>query len=580
MLNIKNFYKNIRFYFKKITNSLNLTEKTIAIILLVVIIFSGFSLLNKLNSLITNKVPAHGGTLTEGLIGPVRFINPVLETNESDRDLTYLIYSGLMRATANGDLIPDLAESYSISEDNLTYTFKIRDNAYFHDGEKVTTADIKFTLNMIQDLNIRSPKRNNWVGVNTEIINDQEIVFKLKQSYSPFLENTTLGILPKHIWENATADEFVRSPYNDTTPIGSGPYKVSAVKKNNLGTPTFYELTAFNKNTLGKPFITTLKFNIYPNEEDLKQAYLANKIDSVISLSPKNLSTLINNKKINYEKITLPRIFGVFFNQNQAKIFLNKEVRQALNMTVDKDRIISEVLDGYGKKINSPIPNGIINKEEEGPYIKDEAIKKAQEILSKAGWKFNEKEMVWEKKISKNETQKLAFSISTSNTTDLKKVAEIIKEGWGQLGAQVEILTFDPSDLNQSVIGPRKYDALLFGQTTNRSLDYLFAYWHSSQRNTGSNFSMYTNTKADNLLEEARQISDQKERLKKYTLFETEIKNDLPAIFLYSPEYMYFLPTKIQGFKSGLINNRAERFEEISNWYIETDKIWKFLSKK
>ena len=90
---------------------------------------------------------------------------------------------------------------------------------------------------------------------------------------------------------------------------------------------------------------------------------------------------------------------------------------------------------------------------------------------------------------------------------------------------------------------------------------------------------MYTNSKADKLLEDARQISDKEERLKKYTLFETEIKNDIPAIFIYSPEFIYILPTKVLGFKSGLINNRSERFEEVYKWYIETDKIWKFLAK-
>jgi len=90
---------------------------------------------------------------------------------------------------------------------------------------------------------------------------------------------------------------------------------------------------------------------------------------------------------------------------------------------------------------------------------------------------------------------------------------------------------------------------------------------------------MYTNSKADKLLEDARQITSKEERLEKYALFEKEIINDIPAIFIYSPEFIYVLPLKILGFESGLINNRSERFEEINNWYIETDNIWKFLTK-
>ena len=91
---------------------------------------------------------------------------------------------------------------------------------------------------------------------------------------------------------------------------------------------------------------------------------------------------------------------------------------------------------------------------------------------------------------------------------------------------------------------------------------------------------MYANSKADSLLEDARQISDKDARLKKYALFENEISKDIPAIFIYSPEFIYILPPKIKGFESGLINNRSERFEEVYKWYIETDKIWNFLIKK
>jgi peptide/nickel transport system substrate-binding protein len=578
MLNIKNIYRTKINYLEKIASSFGLTEMTIFITLAIILLMTSLSLLWKVNLNFVTKVPAHGGSLTEGLIGSARFINPLLELSDSDRDLTYLIYSGLMRATAEGDLQPDLAESYTISEDGLTYAFKIRDDAYFHDGKKVTTDDVTYTVQMAQDITLRSPKRNSWMGVEAEKTGETEVTFKLKQPYSPFLENTTLGILPKHIWGGANTDQFSLSLYN-IEPVGSGPYTVSQVNRDSLGIPTSYELKSFDKYTLGEPHITDLKFNFYLSEKSLLEAYLAHEIDSTSSLSLQSMEKLKDSDVLT-EKVSLPRVFGLFFNQNQTKVFLNKEVRQVLNMTVNKDRIVSQALGGYGEKIDGPLPNGVLGEttDQTITYNKDEAIKKAKEILTKAGWKFNETESVWEKKISKSEIQKLAFSISTSNTPDLKKVADILKEDWSLLGVQVEILTFDPSDLNQSVISPRKYDALLFGEIISRSLD-LFAFWHSSQRNTGYNVAMYTNSKADKLLEEARQISDKDARLKKYALFEAEIKNDIPAIFIYSPEFIYLLPSKIQGFKSGLVNNRSERFDDVFKWYIETDRIWNFLLK-
>ena len=580
MLNIKNIYRTKSDYLGKIINAFGLTEKTIFIILSILIIVTSITLLSKVNSLFTTKVPAHGGSLTEGLVGSPRFINPLLELSDADRDLTYLVYSGLMRATAKGDLIPDLAESYTVSDDGLTYIFKIKNNVYFQDGKKVTADDVEYTIQMAQDINLRSPKRNNWIGVDIQVISPTEITFKLKQPYSPFIENTTLGILPKHIWSSATIDEFPFSSYN-MEPVGSGPYAISNMKRNGSGIPINYELKAFNKYALGEPFITDLKFNFYSNEKDLSSAYSSGVVESTSALSLQSLNALKNKTSNVAEKISLPRVFGVFFNQNQNKVFLNKEVRQALDMTVDKDRVINEALGGYGEKINSPLPSGILSESNEAIaiYNKDLAIKQAQAILAKAGWIYNDTDKVLEKKINKKETQKLAFSISTSNTDDLKKTADILKEDWTLLGAQVEIQTFDPTDLNQTVIAQRKYDALLFGEIINRSLD-LFAFWHSSQRNIGYNVAMYTNSKVDKLLEDARQISDKDLRLKKYTQAETEINNDIPAVFIYSPEFIYNLPKKIQGFESGLINNHSERFEEIYKWYIETDNIWNFLIKK
>lgn len=579
MLNLKNIYNTQLNYLEKIVKSFGLTERTIFLILALTLTISSISLLWRADLNFMTTVPAHGGSLSEGLVGSPRFINPLLELSDADRDLTYLVYSGLMRATAEGDLIPDLAESYTISPDGLTYTFKIKDSAYFQDGAKVTADDVEYTVQMTQDTSLRSPKRTNWAGVTIKKISDSEIAFELKQPYSPFLENATLGILPKHIWSNATADEFPFSSYN-IEPVGSGPFEISKVERNGSGIPVYYELKSFSQYTLGEPFISTLKFNFYSNEKSLSDAYLAGKIESTSSLSPQNLDVLKDKNNAVAEKITLPRIFGVFFNQNQNKVFLNKEVRQALNMTVDKNRIVDEVLGGYGESIDGPLPNGITPDATttKTVYIREQAIKQAQGLLTKAGWTLNPTTKIWEKKISKKETQKLSFSISTSNTTDLKKAADILKEDWTLLGAQVDVQTFDPSDLNQTVINQRKYDALLFGEIISRSLD-LFAYWHSSQRNTGYNVAMYTNSKADKLLEDARQISDKAERLKKYALFETEIKNDIPAIFIYSPEFIYILPPKIQGFQSGLINNRSERFEGIYQWYIETDRIWNFLIK-
>ena len=565
--------------------SFSITEKIIFYFFLSVFIVSSFILLWKVNQSFLVEFPARGGQLKEGIIGSPRFINPILAISDADRDMTSLVYSGLMKSSPEGNLVPDLAESYEVSEDGLVYKFKLKDNAYFHNGEKVTTDDIEFTINKTQDSALKSPKRPNWDGVTVKKINDREIEFILKQPYSPFLENATLGILPKKIWMNFDSDQFSFSLSN-IEPIGSGPYKIKNLKKDSYGIPTYYVLASFNKYVSDMPYIKKLLINFYQNEKSLMDALKRHEIESVNAISSDNAELLKKESGLKIIKEPLPRIFGIFFNQSQATVLANKEIREALNEAVDKKKIVTEVLNGYGIEINSPIPSDLMknkaDKENESVDKKNDGDLKIEKILTRlqdSGWKMNEEEKVLEKK-TKSETQQLRFSISTSNIPELKKVAEIVKEEWEKLGAQIEVKVFESGDLNQNVIRPRKYDSLLFGEIVGRDLD-LFAFWHSSQRkDPGLNIALYANSKADKLLEDARKIENKNERMEKYEQFEVEIAKDFPAIFLYYPDFIYVIPEKIKGYSASQIITPADRFLNVNKWYIETEKVWKIFSNK
>ncbi len=524
------------------------------------------------------KVPARGGEMTEGIIGSPRFINPLLAIGDADKDLSTLIYSGLMRATPEG-LVPDLAESYTISDDGLTYTFIIKDKAVFQDGTTVTTNDIEFTITKALDPAIKSPKRGNWDGVIVEKVSDKEIKFVLKQPYGPFLENTTLGILPKHIWKDATADQFSFSEYN-INPIGSGPYKVKSVKRNSAGVPTQYVLKSFSKYTLGEPYITTFSIHFYTNENTLKDALTKGDIESAYGFSAESIHEIeLGGAKI--EKAVLPRIFGVFLNQNQATVFANKEVRQALDVSVDREKIISQVLYGYGTTINGPIPPTVATTTKQ-TNTEEERMQIASDILTKALWTKNETTGIWEKvdKKTKKVTATLSFTLSTGDAPELKAAAEEIKTDWEKLGAKVSLQIFETGDLNQNIIRPRKYDALLFGEIVGRDLD-LYPFWHSSQRNDpGLNIALYVNSTADKLLEDARATSDLSRRNTLYTSFAAEVEKDIPVVFTYAPSFLYIAKPTVQGFSLGFLTNPSERFGNIYKWYIETDNVWNIFTRQ
>lgn len=557
-----------------VVRSFSLTEKTLFVLFSIVFIGSGLSMLYRVNKSFLVEVPDYGGSLTEGVVGAPRFINPLLASSDTDRDLATLIYSGLMKIDDQGKLVPDIAESYTISEDELTYVFTLKNNITFQDGVKLTVDDVIYTIEKAQDPQLKSPREANWIGVKVEKIDDKTISFTLKQTYAPFLQNTTLGILPKHIWKDASIEEFPFSQFN-IKPVGTGPYKIESISYNDSGLPKEYHLQSFSKYALGKPFITNINIKSYSNEKEVIDAYKNGDIESLHSISPKQLPSL----NVNKDEILLsplPRIFGVFLNQNVAGVFVYKEVREALNMAADKKAIIDGVLDGYGQIIDSPVPvkEVVTNSNTEDISVR---VEKAKELLTKNGWKQNSGG-IFEKKDKKG-TVRLSFSISTGNAPELKEAAYLLQKQWQMIGASVEVKIFEIGDLNQNIIKPRKYDALLFGEIVGRDMD-VYPFWHSSGRLApGLNIAMYANVKADKFLENIRKTSDETEKQTYIDGFNKEIKNDLPAVFTYSPYFIYIVPKKVQNVNLGLLTNPGERFVDVNKWYIETNNVWEIFKR-
>ena len=540
----------------------------------VVLLLSTLSILESINKHFMVNVPMPGGSISEGIIGTPRFINPVLANSPADQDLVSLIYSGLYRKSADGSLVPDLAAKYDMSKNGLIYTFTLKDKIYFHNGKPVTADDVLFTINKVKDSIIKSPSKVNWDGVTVEKLDDKTIRFTLKQPYASFLENTSFGIMPKDIWNNSPLELNEAN----TNPIGSGPYLIKTVNKKSSGIIDSYELTAFNKFSLGEPYIKNITLYFYANEDELIKMLENGTVDQISSITPLNAENL---KERNYqvESAVLPRVFGLFFNQNQNQLFTSKGITRAINQVIDKDKIVYNVLLGYGVAIDDAIPPNMLAYQKlsnKSNLSREEILQNAKNSLAKDGWKIGAdgflQKTFTEKK--KKVTKTLEFSISTGNAPELAKTAELIKEDLALVGIKVDIKTFEVGNLNQGVIRPRKYEALLFGQIINHEAD-LFAFWHSSQRkDPGLNVSLYTNAKVDKILEDAFITVDEASRIKKYAQFEEEIRKDMPAVFLYSPDFVYVVPNNLYGLSIKNIIVPRDRFLNVYSWYVETENVW------
>jgi len=522
---------------------------TLAILLFVTAISLGSSALKV-------TVPTTGGNFTEGVVGIPRFINPILSTSDTDRDLTALVYSGLLRPLPDERFELDLAESYSVSPDGRTYTVILKEDLHWHDGEPITARDVAFTISMAKSDIVRSPKQANWAGVTVETEGDHKIIFRLSEPYTPFLDNLSMGILPEHIWGDV-APEALALDRGNISAVGSGPYEISKIKTDNDNIPTQITLESFRNFALGKPHINSVTFKFFPDEDRLVEAYKRGEVDSVYGISIEKGAEL-RDERLAILPAELPRRFAIFFNQNRSTVLADKSVRQALSISTPKQDLVAFALRGFGTEVGETSPN----------------LDLARSLLDSAGWKIPEGSTTREKR-----GKKLSFSLATSDSPELTRAASFLSDSWKNLGIDVSVKVYEVSDLNTDVIRPREFDALLFGQLVGHIEDP-YAFWHSGERlDPGLNISGYTNSLADKALEEIRESQSAEIRRENYRIFEKEFQADLPAILLYKPQYTYIPPSKVQNLILNPVGSPADRFLSIYKWYIQTDRVWNIFSR-
>lgn len=549
---------------------------TAAMILMIVAVIS---LVYKINSNFLVSIPGNGGTLNEGVVGTPRFVNPLLATTDADRDLTALVYRGLLKKDSNGDLVPDVAESFTVSSDGLTYTFILKDTL-FQDGEKLTADDVVFTIKSVQDATLKSTLRVAWEGVLAKAIDEKTVTFTLKRPYAPFLSSTTLGILPKHIWGSIAYDSWAYSNFNTTNAVGEGLYKIKTISQNSSGVPDSYELTATRMKNGPTTRIDTIIVHFYASENELIAAYKAGNLDTIGGVDPENAQMLAESGG-HVLSAPLPRVFGLFFNQSQAKVFADASVRKAVSLAINKDTIVENVLKSYGETVAGPIPGSSALSNGTTTVAGTANAEQAKTVLEKAGWKLGD-DGVYFKKLDKKDkgSTRLSFEIATNDTPELTEATNLMVSDLRAAGIEAVPKIYETGSLNQDIIRPRKFQALFFGEVVSTPSD-LYAFWHSSQRNDpGLNISGYANSKVDKLLEQGLATLDADKQTTTYAALEKEITGDVPAVFIYSPSYIYVAKEGLTGVTLGTVAIPSDRFANIGSWYINTDRVWKIFAPK
>lgn len=559
---------------KHLPRVMNRAEKITVLVALVLIITALVIVGTRYVSVHQVVVPAIGGEYVEGLVGAPQFINPLYSSaNDVDNDIARLVFSGLMKWTPKQGLIPDLAESYEISEDQLVYTFTLRDGARWHDGEQVRVRDIIYTIKTIQSTDYKSPLDVSFAGVQVEQVDDQTVRFTLDEPFSPFLSTLTVGILPAHIW-GAILPVNAQLTEQNLKPIGSGPYMFDKFTKESKSGAVKSYTVARNPHYYDEPAkLESITFKFYLGIDEAVSALKNKNVEGLGFIPQEVANEFSDSNQYNIYRPSLPQYVAIFFNDEKQIFLQNDKLRQVLDITVDRNKIVEEVFMSQATAVNSPILPGMLGYQEYTAPPSD--IVRAKELLDEANWKLTQEEgveaVIREKKIN-GETRQLEMTLTVANTPELIKVAELIQAQWEQLGMALNLELVDLQFIYSEVIAPREYEMLLTGELLGTDPDP-YPFWHSSQiEDPGLNLSLYGNRKADKLLDDARAISNPEERAEKYQAFQDILAEDLPAVFLYQPTYSYIVTDKILNIDLPQIIFPDDRFSEVNSWYIKTKK--------
>ncbi len=481
-------------------------------------------------------VPAYGDAMIEGSIGDASNLIPYLASDSSSSAVTGLVFNGLLKIDKNLELAPSLAESWRISEDGLTITFKLRKDVRWHDGRPFTSADALFTWRFVTDPKTPTPYAADFLRITkAEAPDPYTFIVHYDQPFARALYAWASDIVPKHLLEGRD----VRTSPLARRPIGTGPYKFLEWRAGSK-----IVLTSNHDYFEGRPYLDRIIYRIIPDLATMFLELKAGNIDSM-GLTPIQYARQTDSPafKARFNKYRYPASSYTYLGYNlRLPMFADRRVRQALSYAINVEEIIDGVLLGYGQPANGPFKPGTWAHDPTlKPYPFDPA--KAKKLLAEAGWTDSDGDGVLDKNGSP-----FAFTILTNQGNSARlKTAIIIQERLKQIGIKVKVRAVEWAAFIKNFIDQHKFEATILGWTLPADPDPN-AVWHSSKAEKGGlNFVGYKNPEVDALIETARTTFDQEVRKKAYYRFQRILHRDQPYTFLYVPDALPVVASRIRG---------------------------------
>jgi peptide/nickel transport system substrate-binding protein len=496
-------------------------------------------------------------------------LNPLLDwNNPADRDVDRLLFSGLFRFDERGIPQPDLAESWGVNEEGTIYNVTLHSNAVWHDGTPVTSDDVIFTIDLIKSNGSLYPQdvKDLWSKVQVTKLNDNNLKFTIPEPFAPFMDYLSFGVLPKHLLQGVPPDGLAAADFN-INPIGTGPYKFDHLILNG-GQITGVVLTSFDDYYAKKPFIPQVVFRYFPSSAAALDAYKQGEVLGISRITTDVLNEALAQPNLSVYTSRLPQMSMVLLNLNNPEVpFLQEsDVRRALLLGLNRQRMISTLLDGQAIVADGPIFPGswaYYSGIEHLEYDPDQAIS----LLKSNGYVIPAEGGT----VRAKEGQSLTFTLLHPDDELHTQLAQLIQSSWAQLGVQVNLQPVPYDRMVFDYLGPRTYQAALVDLNLARTPDPdPYPFWHQAEATGGQNYSQWDNRTASEYLEQARVNTDFGIRARLYRNFQVVFAKELPALPLYYPVYSFGVDSQVLGVQVGPLYDISDRFSNITDWYLVT----------
>jgi peptide/nickel transport system substrate-binding protein len=429
---------------------------------------------------VIQQQPEQGGVYTEGLVGSLGRLNPLLDWNNSaDRDVDHLLFSGLVRFDERGLPQADLADSWGVSQDGTIYNFTLRPDALWHDGEPVTSDDVIFTIEMMKSAGSLYPQdiKDLWGRVEVTQLDEKNIKFTLPEPFVPFMDYLTFGVVPKHLLDSIPPGQMATADFN-INPVGSGPYRFDQLIVEN-GQISGVVLDIFSNYYGTAPFIEQVVFRYYPSSAEAFEAYRQGDVFSISQISKDILQSALEEPTLSLYSSRMPQMGFVLFNLTDPDVpFLqDPAVRRALMLGLNRPNIINSILQGQAFISDSPILPGSwayfdgIEHFEYDPDAATALLKSEGYVIPSSGGDIRAKDGI-----------PLAFTMVHPDNPIHTQIAQSIQTQWARIGVRVELQPQSYDQLVLTTLASRAFQSALVDLNLSRSHDPdPYPFWHQAE---------------------------------------------------------------------------------------------------